>query len=317
MMPATSWSADDTVVSLPERQMDLERTGPPGYSGSAPCTKEDEGHIYVVFASKGGVGSTTVSVNLGAIFARSSRRGAVIVDLNLQLGDVLTALSLETRSSVLDIVEELDHIDSTALRRTLSTHPSGACAVSQSHRLDQIPAVRPEDLGRLLRGLTRHFDAVFVDGLADFGDLSLAALDAATRIVLLVSAYISSVRRAQHCLRIFRQLGYDERLRVVINRHRTRFSIRPELVAQALGAPIFALLPDDIRANERSLQSGMLLIEQSPVPKVARELNQLALRLMTEHRTVGPPPLMTMANTTTARDTFLSRFWKRCTGGEQ
>src|SRR5262249_25764881 len=166
------------------------------------------GRIFPFFGCRGGAGTTTLAVHAAATLAQLGPRGAVVVDLDVQLGDVLCALNLEPQDTLVDVMEEIQRLEPAALRRRLAMHPSGVYALSQASNLSQLDALHADGIYNLLTMLARQFDFVVVDGVRDFGDHALVALDLASRIVLVTTADIPAVRSTARSLEIFRQLGY-------------------------------------------------------------------------------------------------------------
>ena len=163
----------------------------------APSHPSRGAPIFTVFGCRGGAGATTVAVNLAARMAQSGPRGAVIVDLDVQLGDVLCALNIEPRATFVDILDEIDRLEPAALRRRLAAHPSGIYVLSQASNFMQLEGLQPERIETLLNVLARHFEAVIVDGVRDFGDLALPALDCASQILMVLTADVPAVRAAR------------------------------------------------------------------------------------------------------------------------
>jgi pilus assembly protein CpaE len=203
-----------------------------------------------------------------------------VVDLDVQLGDVLTALDLTPQVTLSELLQQIDDIDAQVLRRRLAVHRSGAYALAQAGRLEQLSAVRPERIAALLTRLSRQFDIVVLDGLRDFGDLALAALDHADRVVLCLTEDVPAVRGAARCLEIFRRLGFgDDRLALVVNRHRRRAPLGPAAIADAVGLPVFATIASDFPRVESALHGGVPVDQHAPHAQVTRDLESLAMRL--------------------------------------
>ena len=248
---------------------------------------EVQGEIIVVFGCRGGAGATTVAVNLGAGLARSAR-GAVIVDLDLQMGDVLCALDLQPTATIAEVLVEIDELDVASSRRRLTEHRSGLFVLSQGDRFDQLEQLRPERIPALIAGLSRQFGAVVIDGLRDFSDLSISALDMADKIILVVPEDVAGVKNASRCLEVFRRLGYGEaKLAMVVNRHDGKAKVTPSAIADTLRLQPLAVLPTDARTAQDALDEGRLLAEQSPRSPLAAAIAGLAAQIDHDERRPG------------------------------
>ncbi len=176
------------------------------------------GTIYAVFPAKGGVGATTVATNLaGALQARGER--TCLVDLNLNMGDVLAFLDLAGGYSIADVIGNMGRLDRDLLDATLLRHGSGIHVLAQSHRIEESDRVDAESIAQLLQFLRHHYGAVVLDGLRSFDDVSVAAVDASDQIVLLVAQEVPAVRDARRCVGLFKRLGSEGKLKLVVNRY--------------------------------------------------------------------------------------------------
>jgi pilus assembly protein CpaE len=184
-----------------------------------------------------------------------------VLDLDLQLGDVCTALDLASPTSLSAVAREAHTLDAVSLRRRLAQHGSGVCALSQAGHVDDLDPQLASRMPQLLTTLRANFDHVVVDGVRDFGDLSLAALEVATRILLVVTQDVPSVRRAARVLTLLAHLGIDDsKVAVVINRSVRRAAIDDSAIERALAKPIAARVREDGRVPE-SLDAGALLVD--------------------------------------------------------
>ena len=261
----------------------IEATRPPP-SGGAP------GRIYTFFGCRGGAGTTTLAVNTAAALAQSGPRGVALLDLDVQLGGVLDALDLSPPATLVDVLEEIDRLEAAPLRRRLAAHSSGVYVLSQVGNLGQLGAVRPDRVARLLAVLSCHFDAVIVDGVRDFGDLALAALDACARIVMILTADVAAVRSAARSVDILRELGYqDDKIHVVLNRYHRRGAVRPAAISSRLGLAVRATVANDFPVVEHALNHGRLLSDEAPRARVSRDVENMVVGLRQSHdaATVG------------------------------
>lgn len=256
-----------------------------------------QGKVIVMFGCRGGAGSTTLAVNTAATLARAGKR-VCVVDLDLQLGDVFVALDLPPDTSIAALAREASTIDAAALVRRLARHDSGIYAISQTGHLDDVDPQLSERMPALMSTLCDHFDYVIVDGVRDFDDCALAALDMADTIALVMSQDVASVRRARRAVQIFRQLGYgDGKLRLVLNRARRGARVDEAEVARALGLQVGARVRNDYKRAVRAMDDGALLGDVARGSGIASDLAALAANL-SGTRTAPP------------RRGFLARFRK-------
>lgn len=252
-----------------------------GVGGRLRAMLEDSGvlrtgRVTAVFSAKGGMGATTLATHLAGALARLGRR-TCLVDVDLELGDVLSFLDMRDTYSLADVLANIQRLDRELLDASVPRHASGVWVVSQTERPGGADAIDPGGVTRVLRFLRQHYDELVVDGIRDFGDASLAALDLADRIVLLVTQEVPAVRGARRCIDIFRQLDYDlSRVLLVVNRHQRSSPITCQVVEETVGLPVAAVVGNDFQALSRAVNRGVLLWDEAPRSPIVRDVERLA-----------------------------------------
>src|SRR4030095_9454426 len=189
-------------------------------------------------ASRGGSAPTMPSANPASQLARRGR-AVCLVDLDLQLGDVFVALDLEANTSISSLAREAGNLDTAALRRRLVRHDSGMYCLSQTGRLDDVDEDLSERIPGLIDMLREHFDYVILDGVRDFGDHALAAMDMADKIALVLTQDVQAVRRAARVAQLSRRLNYPEKkIHVILNRHTSKSHVDEREVERVLNMPV-------------------------------------------------------------------------------
>jgi pilus assembly protein CpaE len=245
-----------------------------------------EGELTVFFGCRGGSGATTLSLNLAAALA-AQKKEVCVVDLDLQLGDVFVALDLPPQTSLAGLARDAGSLDERGLKRRLARHPSGFYALAQTGRLEEVDPQLTDKLPELFELLKQHFDHVIVDGVRDFDDCALAALDAADQITLVVTQDVAAVRRAARVVDLCRKLKYSRRkLRVLVNRaQKSPLSIGE--IERALGLRVRATVTNDYRATLEAQNRGQLVVAQAKRGRLRRDL--LALPSLLREEAPAPP----------------------------
>jgi pilus assembly protein CpaE len=237
------------------------------------------GQVTVLFPAKGGMGATSLGVHLAGAMVRAGRR-VCLVDLDLEMGDVLSFLDLRGTYSLSDVAANTHRLDRDLLDASVPRHSSGIQVLSQCEKVGEGERLDPGKVGAVLRFLRQHYDEVVVDGVRDFGDLPLAALDLADRIVLVVTQEVPAVRCAQRCAAYFRELGYDaKRIVLVVNRFQKGSPITREVIEETVGLPVARVVGNDFQGLSRAVNRGVLLWEEAPRSVVARDVEALAAQL--------------------------------------
>jgi pilus assembly protein CpaE len=256
------------------------------------------GELITVFPTRGGVGATTVAVNLAGAFVRRGSK-TCLLDLDLYLGDVLSFLDLPGTYSLSDLIANRRRLDGELLDTSLVRHPSGLRVLAGSTKVEDTEAVRPADLVGALDLLRQHHGHLVVDGISGFDELSLAVLDASQQIVMVLTQDVPAVRSTRRCLDLFRRLGYDGRkIKLVLNRHQRQSKITPEVIAEAVGLPVSHTIGNDFASAIESINRGQMLSDLSPRSALTRDIEALA-------------PVLTGASNGPERRGFLRGLWSR------
>ncbi len=250
----------------------LRRALAPRAAGSADV----HGRVTTVFGAKGGIGATTLATNLAAAIAHRGAR-ACVVDLDPALGGVCSVLDLAPAYTIVDVVANLRRLDRDLIDASVPRHASGVWVVAPGEDIEGAERLDAATIAGLLAFLRRHYDAVIVDGLHAFDERSLAVLDAADRLLLLVTQEVPAVRNAQRCLEVFSKLGYaQDKVQVVLNRFQKSAAIGPALIEETLGLPLAATVANDFTAIVRAVGKGALVVEDAPRSPLARDVEALA-----------------------------------------
>lgn len=270
-------SAHTQMLSLNDLE-EVDEAGPGGElpQAEAPAPISVASRMISFFAPKGGVGATTMAVNVaGQLMAMG--RATVIADMDLQLGSVPTALNVKPQRSIAELVDEAVRDGAGPLQSGLDRHPSGLSMVAQGDRIEELGAVSVERLPRFFDALGNTFQYVVVDGLRDFSDHAVMCMDLAHLMVLVVTQDVPAVRAAARALRIFRRLGYGpDRISICLNRYHRKAPVTVEAIESALGQPVAFVVRNDFPLVEQSLNHGVMVAEVKPGAGLAGDLENLA-----------------------------------------
>ena len=235
------------------------------------------GQVITVMSGKAGSGKTVAATNLAA--AMSERLGpdrVVIVDLDLQFGDVALLLQLEPTRTVVDAAHAIDGLSDARLDAMLLRHETG---------LRVLPApllpLAPEstsigDLITVLERLKRMYEAVIVDTSPIFGPTLLSVLDHSDTVILLVDMDLPSVKNAKIAIDQLRGDGFPEdRVRLVVNRVNSKARLDLVELERSLGLRVAGSIPSD-RIIPQSVNEGIPAVVLTPRSRVAKSFHSLA-----------------------------------------
>jgi pilus assembly protein CpaE len=248
----------------------------------APAAPQaSEGRVVTVFCTKGGTGKSVVAINLAVALAKRTIQPVVLVDADLQFGDVALMLQLQPTHTIVEAVQVGDRLDGTLLENLLLRHPgSGVLILAAPTEPSSADQIGRADLARVLEVLRERCAYVVVDTSANFAEVTLAALESADDILVLAGLDVMSLKSARVGLQTMRILGIPfSRVKFVLNRANTRVGLTEADAERALQLKVDVALPSDIVVAE-SVNRGVPVVTSAPRSKFARSIDDLADALM-------------------------------------
>lgn len=282
----------DPAVDASQFSLAMERASMTAKGRKHPGTDDAQqaqprGRVISVMSPKGGVGKTTVSTNLAVGLAKTAPMGAVIVDLDLQFGDVASGLGLEPNYTINDAVSGAASSDNMVLKAFLTPHPSGAYAMCAPLRPAEADLIKPAQVATLINQLSAEFPYVILDTSPGLGDVVLAVLELATDGVWVCGMDIPSIRGLNHGLEVLRQLDLmPPSNTLVLNFSDKRSGLTVKDVEATVGMPVNVVLPLS-KAVPFSTNAGIPLLQAGRRDPVGKGLRTLVERLATGSAHVG------------------------------
>jgi pilus assembly protein CpaE len=260
-------------------------------SGSSRGTGEEgePGLIVAVFSPKGGVGRTTVAVNLAIAASTELGKKVVIMDGSFQFGDVGVLLNLNPKSkSIADLIPEIEAGEIDSIDTFVITHSSGLRVLLAPPSPETAELVTPSGVKKVLETLRRNHDLVVVDCTAFFNDTTLAILDAADVILTMLSLEITSIKNMRLFLEVAEQLGYESgKVRLVLNRADSALGIRVADVEHSIGRKVDETIVSDGRSVVYALNRGVPFFLSNREAQVSQDILRLARSVIGERSTTG------------------------------
>jgi pilus assembly protein CpaE len=241
-------------------------------------TERYAGRVITIASPKGGVGKTTVATNLAIGLTAGAPQSTVLVDLDVQFGDVASALGLVPEYTLPDAVHGPASEDTMVLKTFLTQHPSGLYAVCGAESPAAGDTVTGEDVTRLLASLAREFRYVVVDTAPGLSEQTLAALDRASDVVMLTSMDVPGVRGLRKELDVLRELAMIPAGRhIVMNFADPKGGLTVRDVEMTIGAGVDVVLPRS-KGVPASTNQGVPILESNRRDPMAKEMRRLVSR---------------------------------------
>ena len=242
--------------------------GPSMMGGFTPAA---QGKIIVVYSPKGGTGCTTIAVNL-AIALHNEDTRAVLVDGNLQFGDIAIFVNEQGKNTVLDIAPRVDDLDSEIVDEILIKHEaSGIRILAAPQRPEMAEKVSAEQFMKVLQFMQRMYSYVVVDTSCILTDVILSAIDLSDVVVLVATQEIPAIKNSRLILDLLNTMGISkERIVFAMNKFDKRIAITPERVSENLKHEISAVIPLDEKVAITAVNRGvpfMLDNKSQPIGK--------------------------------------------------
>lgn len=246
-------------------------------AGGGALTQISEGKIVLVYSPKGGTGCTTIAVNLALALHNEDTR-AVLVDCNLQFGDVAVFINEQGKNTILDIAPRVDELDSDVIEDILVKHEaSGLRILAAPQRPELAERVSAEQLVKVLQHLRRMFAYVVVDTAPILTDIILSAIDVSDVIVLVATQEIPAIKNSRLFLDLLQTMGIDkQRILFIMNRYDKRIAITPDRVGDNLKQEVAAVIPMDEKVVIPSVNRGVPFMLDNKSQPVARGIFSLA-----------------------------------------
>ena len=241
-------------------------------NGFAPQPRH--GKVIVVISPKGGSGKTAVSSNLAVALAQRHPGRVVAVDLDVQFGDLGTALSL-TPEHTLAQLARTSQIDATTVKLFLTPYEHGLYVLAGANDPVDADSIGHAHVSAVLPLLAQNFDYVVVDTPAGLDERTLAAIECATDLLLVSSLDVTSIRSLRKALDSLDQMGVKAARQFVLNRADAKVGLDPSDAEEAIGMEISCSIPSS-RELPLALNLGTPVVISEPKSAVAKQLQQLA-----------------------------------------
>lgn len=264
-----------------ELRLALERAVARAHSWPRGTTETDgdvrRGRVVTITSPKGGCGKTFLATNIAYALQSEARGRTVLIDYDLQFGDVAGALGLRPEYTVSHAVQA--PADATSVKAFLTTHPSGLYALCAPLNPAEADILEPARLGTLIDTLRQQFDWVIIDSSAGISEANLVAIERSTDVVLMATTDLASISAMRKAVAVLDQIGMTAHRRwYVLNRANARVGLEQVDIERSLGLGVDTAIPSS-RAVPIAMNQGIAVMEDDPRSPAARGVRELLQRL--------------------------------------
>ena len=273
-------------ITLPITSEDLtaalERVGKQKFGGDDAKSRACE--MIAVAGATGGVGSTSIAVNMACVLASEPGTSVALVDLDMALGDADVFLDAIPDYTLADVAQNISRLDIQLLKRSLTKHSSGLYLLPRPVDLHDATAINAESLRKVIGLLKASFTHLIIDLSKSYSDVDMAVLKEVDHVVLVTQLDLPCLRNVVRLMMSFEEIeGLKEKTRIVVNRAGLDTGgISLKKAKETMGRDVFAQLPNDYRTMVEVRNNGVPLITQAPKAGITLAVRDLVGKLVRE-----------------------------------
>jgi pilus assembly protein CpaE len=267
----------NSPVQLDELVGALDRVGSSKEGGA----RSGSSSVISVAGSSGGVGTTSIAINLAVALAQHPDRSVALIDMDLALGDADVFLDMIPDYTLLDVAQNISRLDLALLRKSLTKHETGVYLLPRPVQIEDTASITTEDFRRVLGLLKASFSHLVIDLSKSYSRLDIAALEASQHILLLTQLDLPCLRNVVRLLTSLETYeGVNEKVKIVVNRTGLdKSQISSQKAEETIDREIFWRIPNNYSVISECRNNGVPLIQQAPKAAITHSIAELAEKL--------------------------------------
>ena len=269
----------NSPIQIDELMMALDRVASISADGTARTKKT--GTIISVAGVSGGVGTTSVAVNVACALGRGADHSVVLVDLDLSLGDADVFLDMIPEYTLLDVTQNISRLDLALMRKSLTKHESGVYLLPRPIQLQDMNAIDTEDFKKVVGLLRASFTHIVFDLSKSYNHLDIAALQLSDHVLMLTQLDLPCLRNVVRLLSSLEAYdGVNEKIKIVVNRTAPdKSQINEKKAEETIDREIFWKIPNNYPVISECRNNGIPLHVHSPKAAITHSISELAHKL--------------------------------------
>ena len=250
-------------------------------SSISPDSETSQSKIITVYSNKGGIGKTTIAVNLASELAKITKNKVALVDLNLQLGDISTFLNINPPFDVNYVIKRLlDKEENVFIKGFEKYKDTSLYVLSDPSYIEQSESITTQQITDLFAALKKVFPYIVVDMSSSIDPISLKILDSSDWILFTTIVNIPAIRNAQRCLNLFRSRKYPkDKVKIIINRYMENDEIKIEDIENTLGEQVYWKIPNNYFTIMEAINKGTIISDVNSESNIGNRFRDFASKV--------------------------------------
>ena len=242
---------------------------------------KDTCKIISTFSNKGGIGKTSIAVNLAVELAQMSKEKVALIDLNLQLGDVATFLDMTPPFAMDYIADNINNLDEDELLKAMTRYKNTSLyVIADPLNIDKSKDITAEQIKNILTALKKTFSYIVIDIGTNIDSKTITALDFSDLILLIAIVNLPAIRSTQRCMELFDKLGYNaDKIKLVLNRYMENEDIKTSDIEEVVKQKVYWKIPNNYLIMMSAINKGVPVNEINPDSNVAVNYKEFASKI--------------------------------------
>ena len=237
--------------------------------------------IISTFSNKGGIGKTSIAVNLAVELAQLTKEKVALIDLNLQLGDVATFLDMTPPFAMDYIADNIHSLDESELLNTMSKYKNTSLyVIADPLNIDKSKEITAEQIKNILSALKKTFSYIVIDIGTNIDSKTITALDMSDLILLIAIVNLPAIRSMQRCMELFeKRKDKKDKIKLVLNRYIENEDIKATDIEEVVKQKVYWKIPNNYLTMMSAINKGVPVNEINPEANIAQNYMEFASKL--------------------------------------
>jgi len=245
-----------------------------------PAPEEKTGRLITIFSPKGGVGTTTIAINLASHIYNETKEPTILLDMDFYAGDISTFLNLKPAYTLSDVTTHMSRLDKSFIQGVIAKHESGISILAEPHKINEAVEILAEDLRKIISLLKTMYKYIVVDSTSVFDDRTKAVLEESDEIYMVFVLSLPSINNVRRYIDYFARLGFGrDKVKLVVNRYIKKGEITIEDAEKVLNYPVFHSITNEYVTAMACINKGVAVNELEPKSKLNLAIKELAKKV--------------------------------------